>query len=331
VLPTHNRRRAYLRHIVGLAISLFLLYLVFRKFAWHDLNTILVTARLSWLVAASGLYLTSFVWRAWRWQIILKSVKILPAGFLYRNLLAGYALNNLLPARSGDFYRAHSLGVHMQISRISALSSILVERIFDGLVLSSILGLLLIIVPRAKWIQLLGITALAIFGSSLGGILWVVRNAEKMRRLTIVCSRVLPHSWAQAIFRVEENFVNGLGMTTSSSSIAQVCGVSLLIWLVEYAVFWCAMWSLRTSWPWEALAVLLVVANLATLIPSGPGYVGTFQYAFLLSLGMFGVKPNVAVAYSLLVQFVFFATVIPVGLTVLALEKKLKQLPASPL
>ena len=97
-------------------------------------------------------------------------------------VFVGYMANNVLPARAGEVYRAHYLGRRAGISRSGVAASIVVERIFDGLMLVCVILFVFVAFPREDY---LGATALGtglVFLALAAGILLYSLKADRSRR-----------------------------------------------------------------------------------------------------------------------------------------------------
>ena len=127
--------------LAGLCVSVLAIALVVSKAELDATATLIASVgyRVPFLLA--GMYLATFPICALRWQCML------PAGTLsfiesLKGVLVGFAGNNFLPTRGGEFLRMEYLYRKApQIGRITAISSILVERMLDGLTLLAILVL----------------------------------------------------------------------------------------------------------------------------------------------------------------------------------------------
>jgi uncharacterized membrane protein YbhN (UPF0104 family) len=77
---------------------------------------------------------------------------------------------------------------------------------------------------------------------------------------------------------------------------------SLATWLAEGCVFWFAGLALSSITIPTAGWLALPVGTLATLIPSTPGYVGTFDYFTVRAMSALGNNIAASTAYALLVH-----------------------------
>src|SRR5678816_1932387 len=71
--------------------------------------------------------------RALRWRALLVPVYPVRLGSLFRLVMIGAMLSSILPARAGEFWRAHALGGEAGLSRSTVFGTIFVERVLDGL------------------------------------------------------------------------------------------------------------------------------------------------------------------------------------------------------
>ena len=69
-----------------------------------------------------------------------------------------------------------------------------------------------------------------------------------------------------------------------------------------------------------AAAFLLVVVNLGIMLPSAPGYVGTFQFFAVMALGAFGVPKEIALAAAISSHLMQYLLVTGMGLVMFARE-----------
>lgn len=125
---------------VGILFSLVFLLLALRGVSMADLWEAIRT--FNWLWAVPFVFLTLFsMWlRAWRWRFFLLPTADLPTMRLFGPMMAGFAINGLLPARLGEFARAYVLGRQEGLPFTRLFGTIVVERIFDTLVLLGLLA-----------------------------------------------------------------------------------------------------------------------------------------------------------------------------------------------
>src|ERR1700751_5551008 len=130
--------------VIGLVCTLFFLAIAFYRVQLGAVSAALAGANPLWVGAAMLIYAANLIIRAWRWQVILRPVAAIPYSIVARALLVGYGLNAVMPARLGELFRAEFFKKTFGLSRVWGLTSIVIERLFDGItvVCSLALGLL---------------------------------------------------------------------------------------------------------------------------------------------------------------------------------------------
>ena len=124
----------------GIALSLVFLYLALRGVNPHLLWMAVSTFNWWWAVPFVGLTVLSMWLRAWRWHYLLSPTAQLSTARLFSPMMAGFAINGLLPARLGEFARAYVLGRKENLPFPRIFGTIVVERIFDTLTLLGLLA-----------------------------------------------------------------------------------------------------------------------------------------------------------------------------------------------
>lgn len=286
---THNSdfRRTWIRGISGLAIGTFFLWLTLRKTSWEQVSTILSQANLGWLLAAVGFYAINMTVRILRWRRLLWNVKILSFKSVAIALLVGYAVNNILPARLGEIFRANFVGQNHQVPRTAVIGSIVVERVLDGLfvVVGLVIGGLFLVNKPAL------LNHLTLWGSLLFfGTFFILYLLSKRR--TIHWFRWLP----TAIVRRIQGFNQGLSVIEGSGGLVAVFGFSLLILLLGIISHWFILKAIGVSLGLHQMLSIVGIVSLSTMLPSAPGFVGTYQYAYAFAVSLFNYEPAKGVA-----------------------------------
>jgi len=297
-----NSTRTLFRAFLGMAVGAIFLWLVVRGIEIDDVVLLLLGADGKWLVAAVILFALNMAVRILRWQRLLAGAKILPYKTVSKVLLIGYAVNNVLPARLGELYRAHFAGHHFGFSRATALASIIVERTMDGLLVVALLAIGQIWVPHSDVVHWLMLVAGGIF---IGFAVVLIYFGRKQ-------TLPLLDRWAKVSAKIG-NFQDGVSVFRDGSLLS-VFLLSVCVWLLEAASLWCVFSAIGVSLGFGGLAFVTSVATLATLLPSSPAYVGTYQYAFVFALGLLGHGAVEAVAASTAAQVLLLGSVTVVGL-----------------
>src|SRR3989304_1996633 len=146
-----------------------------------------------WVVPAVAIWFVSAVFRSLRWHYLLRRLANLSTRTLYPIVIIGYMANNLLPLRAGEFVRAYVLGERHGVSKMSALGTIVVERVFDGVVLVSFLLLAGAILGLNSELQVLAVVMSAAFVLLLALFFYIASSPERAARWTERLVQLLPH------------------------------------------------------------------------------------------------------------------------------------------
>jgi uncharacterized membrane protein YbhN (UPF0104 family) len=187
--------------------------------------------------------------------------------------------------------------------------------------------------PQGAFPETFVTIAVWLAGGSLGGVMTLILLAPWLPNLVRTLAdrpAFAARGWSDAIHRLGINLVEALGVLGAARRLVALLGLSLLTWAFEGAVFATVAIAFDTGatpiGPWFALAT----ATLATLLPSSPGYVGTFDYFAVLGLAAYGASQAAALAFALTVHAVLWVPLTALGLGHLLLRgERIWRSPAS--
>ncbi|MEM7347333.1 MAG: lysylphosphatidylglycerol synthase transmembrane domain-containing protein, partial [Chloroflexota bacterium] len=219
-------------------------------------------------------------------------------------VVIGYLGNNVYPFRAGEIIRAYVLKRKEGISIGASIATILVERIFDGLVMLIFVFIALPIVPGLpNWLRQTVIYASLAFFGALAVFLVMAALPETTRRLyQWGIERFVPAKMQAPMLTLADRFMEGLSSLANLRDVLMVFMTSIVIWLLETVKYWFVMYAFTFTVSFFALMLMNGVVNLATTLPSAPGYVGTFDLPGIAVLEIFGVSPVEAAAYTLVLH-----------------------------
>lgn len=300
--------------LFSLAISALFLYLAMRGLDMGAIGQSLMRMHGGLLVAAAILHLTSFWVRSLRWRAMLAPLKPIAARRLFPILSISYMANNTLPMRAGEFVRAYLLGRDEGLSKTSSFSSVMLERIFDGLTLLLFLAAVAVLVPLPTWAQRVGLVA----GVGFVGVTVFMTGLVFLRAQTLTIVRwglrFLPGGVQSRIEGFVDRFVAGLDVMQNGRRLLEVAGWSLVVWGMEAVALYVVALACDQPLPVVGAFFTLVIINLGTMIPSSPGYVGTFEFFCAKSLAVFQVLEAPAMGFALVLHVVQFVPITLVGL-----------------
>ncbi|GIW10718.1 MAG: TIGR00374 family protein [Dehalococcoidia bacterium] len=317
-----------LQVLLGFVITAVLLGLAVRDVDLAQVGQILARAQLGWVVPGALCVVLGYLVRTLRWRVLLTPVKRLPVPLLLQALLLGFAANNVLPARIGELVRAHAIGTRAALSRSLALTTIVVERVFDGLTLIALMGVVLLLFPlrgELPEVRLVMVGSAAVFLSIGLGLVVLLLNEGLVLRLAALLLRPFPARLAQRGQAVVVNVLGGLQALRVRRHILAVVGLSLVVWSLEAAGYFFVLRALAVPLGLEqqvlAALFLVVFVNLGIMIPSAPGYLGTFQLFAKIALSAFGVPATLGFAVAVLAHAVQYLLVTSAGAVVFLREQ----------
>ena len=295
---------------VGLLISAGFLYLALRGLGIDEIWEPLRSARYWWLLPGVAVYFIGVWARSWRWHYLLRPVKKISTKKMFPIVTIGYMGNNIYPARAGEVLRAVVLKRKQEVPISASLATIIVERIFDGVVM---LGFVFLNLPQLA--ELTGssgfignIQTLALWGAAafLGALAVFMLAAMFPARAEKIIAKLihifLPERFREKVQEVLIKFLGGLESLRSPLEAVMVLVTSVVIWMLETGKYWFVMHAFDFEVSFFALMLMNGIVNLATTIPSAPGYVGTFDAPGIAVLSAFGVDQGVAAGYTLVLH-----------------------------
>lgn len=310
----------------GIAVSAFFLYLVLRKIDFPQLWRVLVDANYWWLLPGIAVYFIALWVRSWRWHYLLRPMKSIRTNTLFPIVTMGYAGNNIFPARAGEVIRAVVLKRDENVAISASLATIIIERMFDGIVMLAFIFVNLAGLTQLSGVAIhvfgldLGIREIAIWGSAVFfGALIVFLVAAMFpaptdRLVTWAVEHLVPLRFRENTLGIIRRFLEGLKSLSSPKDVLMVFFTSVLIWLLETVKYWFVMHAFSFSVSFFALMLMNGVVNLATTIPSAPGYLGTFDLPGIAVLQAYNIPREIAASYTFVLHFALWFPVTALGL-----------------
>jgi len=288
---------------IGVLISLACIYLVLRSVDLRETADLLGGARPAWLLLAVAGIVADLVFRALRWQVLIRPICRVPLRRLSAYMLVGYLANNVLPARLGELVRSHYLGDREGISRSATLGTVVVERVVDTVVLVGI-GAASILILNVRGV----VVSAILVGVAIAGLLCVALAVALAAHRLPGAGRVAAFlsRWPRVV-GVASRLRDGLRVAALPRTIAAAALLSVAAWTCTVVAVLAVGQSLGIQLTVGEGALLAAGTNLATAIPSGPGYLGTFEYAGQSIALAFGLGASEGLALALLIHVLTLA------------------------
>ncbi len=303
--------KIFIRALIGIGFGIGLLWLALSEIDAEQGRLLIGRASIPTMVLAVASYWIAIGFRVVRWRLLLSSTNLLSFGQVSQALIIGYAVNNVLPARLGEIFRADFLRRRFDVSRSAALGSIIVERLMDGMSVVILLGI--------------GLTAIgslgsnkALVGAAIAGCAIVVIGLAAVYAMIFWHDR-LPLRRLPWLEKRVGTLVQGM-MVVRGPLVLKALVLSAVVWFFEAAAVHLIMRGFGIELAVAGTCLTIGAAALSTLLPSAPGYLGSLQVAFVLAYSALGVAPLLGVLSATAVQLLLLGSVTLVGLVMLLLS-----------
>ena len=321
--PQRSKRGLGWTAVAGVAISVLLLWWTVHDIELADLAEHMRAVRIVPFAACVVVATLVFPLRTIRWQYLLQlRGEKLPFIPLWHATAIGFMANNLLPARAGEFARAYAAGRLTDVRFTTALTSLVVERVMDGLTLLTMLAVVIFAGGFNITTKVGGVTfgqTMAVFGVLftvlLGAAVWAVHWPDVALRFgRRLVDLALPARWAEKVYPVMAGIFEGLEVLRDWQRFAVVAVWSFIVWGTNGISFLLCMIAFDLDVPWTAAYILQSLIAFGVAVPSAPGFFGVFEAVTRATLALFAVAPSLAVSYAFGYHLFTFVPITLIGL-----------------
>ena len=305
--------------LVGLGTGVALFWFSTKSVNLEEVKRILLLSNWRWVAVGVLLFGVDFLLRAARWDLIVSADGHVRYLWLLRGLVVGYTVNVLLPARLGELFRAEYTARITKLNRSRILGSIFVERLVD-LAVALLLFIGGISTVRVADVSVERVIIATVVASGAGATFACLFLSSSVRHglrvfMNYLLSKVLNRRLAGQILTAMSDFSQTVRIIQSRRMLG-VLGFTFLVWLFEAGSMWSVCKAVGLNLSSLELITLLGGASLSTLFPTAPGFVGSYQFAFVVILGLFEVRPPLAIGAASGIQIYLMGIYAIVGLTV---------------
>ncbi|HZF43530.1 MAG TPA: lysylphosphatidylglycerol synthase transmembrane domain-containing protein [Sphingomonadaceae bacterium] len=317
---------------LGVAISIVFLYATLATVPISSVLNALAGAQPNWIVASLGFIFLAYVLKTYRWTLMLRMLGArITVAQAATPFVGGVAFNNVLPFRAGDVIRVIAFQRFTGVPPSGQLGTLLLERLLDLFVL-----MIFLFATVSFW------RITAIDASVLAGARWAALAVALSILLFLAAPRPIRAvvAWAdgrwprlrgagEALLRLSD----ALSSLSRPLFLLRVTLVSFLAWIAEGSAYFAVGQALGVAASPQAALLAVSVGTLSTIIPSSPGYVGTFHYFTARVATAFGATVVGAAAYAISIHALLWLTTTATGFLLLGLAglKDRAQAPAIPL
>ncbi|MEZ4376190.1 MAG: lysylphosphatidylglycerol synthase transmembrane domain-containing protein [Polyangiaceae bacterium] len=309
----HSKGRRVAFVVAGLLSSAAFMVLAIRRLSFADVSHAFALAKLwPWLPIGILSYLAGHVVRGVRCRRLASGEARLTRTTATNVVVLGYAVNNILPARLGEFARAAMLAERSGLPFPQGLSITFLERILDGVVMLGLLAVAYFSLPQGMhhgWLSATLQIAAAVFLLALSGVLAAVLAPSLILRWTSRLSQLLAPRIHDRLVRVVDQAVRGVAYLREPRAALSIAGLSLAVWLCEAGLFLCLLPAFSLSFDPRLALLAMTVTNLGILVPSSPGFIGPFHFFCMRALTAVGISEATGFGYAALVHLAFYVPI----------------------
>jgi len=258
-------------------------------------------------ILAIGLATLTFPLRTIRWQYLLRfEGEPLPLVPLWHATAIGFMSTNITAGRAGEFVRAYAARRLTGVRFTTAIGSIAVERVFDGITLLAMLAI-------AMWaggfggdtevgsitLGRIGKLAGAAFAAALAlAVTFVSWPKQALRATRAITRRIMPESWSLGVVAAVEGVISGLDSLRNPGRVVAVTFWSLAVWVAGAASFWLGYAAFGIEAPWSAALMLQSMLAFGVAVQFSPGFFGQFEAVCRITLALYAVGAGQAVSFA---------------------------------
>jgi glycosyltransferase 2 family protein len=300
--------------LVGIPLGGVFLYLAVRGLRPEQVGDTIARAEPVRVALAVALMGVIYSVQAARWRWIARRAGDLSWHRFLRMVISSVAVNNVVPGRPGDLLRGYWLGRALQIPQSRAFSTVIVDRSSDVLFLVVVFAGTFPFVPHPSWLRHLFVGAMvlgALVATALAISRWhVTRQRSGVRTLSERIRR-------SGLGRQLSGVVHGTGAVVNRRDALVLAPLTCVSWGCWALAAWLVASALNVTVSPLEIVFLTTVINLGAAIPSSPGFVGTFQWLCVSGMALFDVGQADALAFSIIMQAVWYVPTSAVGLALL--------------
>jgi uncharacterized protein (TIRG00374 family) len=308
--------------IVGILVSIITILLIVFLVDFNEVWCNLKKLSLGSFIFLLLLYLLSMLLRSYRWFAIIRQKEEVSIVLIFKALVYGYMINQLLPAKVGEVARAEYVARKSTRKRSFLIGTIVAERIFDFFIIMIFFGFSILysetvmerlhsnIVPVIIMLVLFALAIILLF------------NVKVFKSI----SKFFPKKIEIFFNNIIDNLSLSFELFKSYKKTLRMVVVSIIIWSITLVMFFIIMKDLSISIPFYAYFFIVSAGTFGMIIPSTSANIGVYHAVAMGSLMLFMVPKEQALSFAIIAHAIDFFPNIILGSIFLGLGrlKKLK-------
>ena len=288
--------KSFIKNLFLIIITALFLYLIFVNIDFKQLLVTIKNFDMIYLVILPISIITSLAFRGLCFKLLISKSVNIPLKISVPLCLTGAALNIFLPARAGDIFRAIYTGNKFNADKIKILGTVMLERVFDGIVILSFLLVGIFIYNKNPLAQKLSLLSSLIF---LGALVFAFL-AVRYNKINNLCSFIeqkssfLPekikhpfYSFLHFTNKTCNSFIDGFEVLKYPKTLFLSVLSFFAIWMFECLNFYIVIQGFHCTVNWSVTLFIISFIALACMIPSTSIFIGPYQYAVISAFNIF--------------------------------------------
>ncbi|MFA5809222.1 MAG: lysylphosphatidylglycerol synthase transmembrane domain-containing protein, partial [Thermoleophilia bacterium] len=310
------------RHWLKIVTLTLIIYALAFHVEYDELGRTFASVSWKWVFLAILANLASIMLKVASWKIIFDyTFKGIRGRWrdLTSALMIGFFVNLLIPARVGELARAFVISrrqtlLGKPVSRSTVFGTIVLERVFDGIVFALIVVYGILKMDLPGWAYSGAIILLVISGLLAGGLIILEIKREKIKATAKQAKAYHSehHSrWRKLgtrFYGVVARFSEGQKVLRSPGRVAAIFFTTSASWMSQLLAVFLSLYAFHLDeyvGSIKGALLLLILINVAGALPATPGNVGVFQLATVIPLTVtYGISKTTALAFSVGLQVI---------------------------
>ena len=286
--------------LVKFSIFILLIYYIYYKVPWQEVNDVIFSASIDMLILAIILQIISFLTISVRWWMIIRYEREVDLKSTLKISYIGIIFNHFMPSSiGGDFVRGYYIS-KIGVSLTKAIQSLIIDRVL-GLFFLLIFSLVFLIIYRniislPSYIE--NTVALSLFAVfmliSIAKSSWIVA-VNNFRFVKSFFSAANHEKITLTISKFQKNI-------PSTIVILGMFLMSFILFFAEISVFWLIALSLDINYPFYIFVIAVPIITIIAALPISFGGLIMREAAGIVILEMMGV--TVAEASLIVILFI---------------------------
>lgn len=300
-----------IKRIVLLIITFIFLFFIFKNLDLVELKNVMKMFNIIYVIPLGCSILIALALRGLVFRELLNNKVKAPLIELSYLCITTAGLNIVLPARAGDIFRAFYIGHKFNLDKVKVFGTVMFERIFDIIVIFSLLLIGVCIYHR---------NPIAVNLCLFAGIFMVIGlvlaiYSYKYNKTDVICRFLIKKTSKFPFANVIKNlimfinkscnsFFDGFEVIESPKNMFCAIMTSFIIWFFECMNFYIVMKGFGCEIHWSVTLFLISFIALACMVPSTSIFIGPYQMAVITAFNMYNVEKETALAISIVEQAV---------------------------